>query len=395
MNQLVIPSPHTRHHLVSVRKTTQSRPAGGGVPPRHREATSPPRLTVATRRVRQASIGLALLARPSEGVCLSVLFLLCAATPLQAASPDIRFDTADLVSCRDVTTPEFKAANTQERLVEGHFRITAMVEEGEMREGMQYAYQILNPTGRVRIVDYQPQTQQATAVAGNVSIERKKESNKSLGLSVNGSFESIAHGTAGSDIGTKDTSQIRYELKPPMEVVLVAGTMDRGTGVYFKLRPSPDEALEGSREFSVVMRVPDSWRGEVMYVRCEAQENRRGSYTSLGVTRFVVGLYVEGDEEALRAAENLVLAEATLRRTVAKRQRDIQKRSLPTLVHKVGALLDMYDPRIPDSWLERLIYGPTNIEQYDFYGYLPPDVRNVADRYRQAKRRMYQLGREA
>ncbi len=338
-----------------------------------------------------------LFARSSMRVSgILLLLLLRSVTPsLLAASPDIRFDTAYLVSCRDVTTPEFKAVNSHERLVEGRFRITAMVEDGKLPEGMQYAYQILNPTQRVRIVDYQPQTQQATAVAGNVSVEKKKESNKSLGLSVSGSFESIAQGTAGSDIGTKDTSQIRYELKPPMEVVLVAGTMDRGTGVYFKLRPSPDEALEGSREFSVVMRVPDSWRGDVFYVRCEAQEDRRGNYTSLGVARFVVGLYAEGDEDAREAAENLVRAEATLRRTVAQRQRDIHKRSIPTVVHQVAALLDVYDPRIPDAWLDHLIYGPTNIEQYDFYGYLPPDVRNVADRYRQAKRRVYQLRREA
>ena len=173
-----------------------------------------------------------------------------------------------------------------------------------------------------------------------------------------------------------------------MEVVLVAGTVERGTGVYFKLLPSPETALEGSREFVVVMCVSREWRGDVMYVRCEAQEERRGKLVSRGVSRFVVGLYAEGDDDVRMAAEDLILTETTLRRMVAQRQREIDRRAIPTVMHKVGAMLDVYDPRIPDTWLDRLIYGPTNISQYDFVEYLPDDVRRLADRYGQAKRRM-------
>ncbi len=315
------------------------------------------------------------------------MVLLTVSTAL-AGAPDIRFDTASVVGCRDVTTTEFEASHPSERLVEGRFRISAIVQDGMLPEDVQYSYQIVNPGARVQIVDYQPQTRQATAVAGNVTVEKTKETNKSLGLSLSGGFQPIAQGTAGADLGSKDISQIRYELKPPMEVVLVAGTLDRGTGVYFKLRPSPDESLEGSREFSLMMRVPHAWRGDMMYVRCEAQQHRRGGYESLGVTRFVVGLFAQGDEQARQAAEDLVRAEATLRRSVVDHRRDIQKRSIPTVVHQVGAWLDVYHPRIPDTWLERLIYGSTNLEQYEFYGYLPRDIRQIAEQYRQAKRQI-------
>ncbi len=359
--------------------------------------TQPGRVSVSNGKESPWTIPVPTDRRVRHPICFwgSLLLLLGASPKLLAAAPDVRFDTAEVVACRDVTTPEFQAVNPHERLVEARFRISAMIEDGQLPKGIQCEYQLINPTGRIQVVDYRPQTQQATPLAGNVSIEKKNESNKSLGLSISGSFQNIAHGTAGSDLGTKDTKQIRYELKPPMEAVVVAGTVQRGTGVFFRLRPSPEAGLEGGREFKVVMRVPDSWHGDIIYVRCEAQENRRGNFKSLGVTRFVVGLYTQGDDDARAAAENLVMAEATLRRTVARRQHDIQKRSVPTLVHKVGALLDIYDPRIPDSWLERLIYGPTSVDQYDFYGYLPRDVREVADRYRQAKRRMYQINGSA
>ena len=200
-------------------------------------------------------------------------------------SPDTQFDTASLISCRDVTTEQFSAANPLERLVEAKFQVTAIVQRRDT-EGMQYVYQFLSPTGLLRVVDYQPKTEQASSVAGNVAVEKKQESNKSLGLSVSGSFESLLHGTAGSDLSSKNGSNIRYELKPPMKVVLVAGTVDRGTGVYFKLRPSPARPLEGMHEFVVVMRVPRSWRGDMMYLHASPS----GCITETGPPRTSPGL---------------------------------------------------------------------------------------------------------
>ena len=142
----------------------------------------------------------------------------------------------------------------------------------------------------MQIVDYEPRTSQATPLAGNVSVEQQQETSKSLGASLSGGFQPFAQGTAGTDLAEKSTSQIRYELKPPMEVILVAGTVQRGTGVYFKLLPSAESAWEGSREFVIVMRVSRDWRGDIMYVRCEAQQDQHGRVASRGVSRFVVGI---------------------------------------------------------------------------------------------------------
>lgn len=320
-----------------------------------------------------------------------LLLTLVPATTLWARSPAVRFDTADLIGCRDVTTEEFATANPHERLVEAQLRVTATRSDGISNKDAEYLYRFSSPAGRLRVVDYRPRTRQATLLAGNVTVEKKRETNKSLGLNVTGSFENLVRGTAGTDVGSKNGSNIRYELKPPMEAVLVAGTIERGTGVYFKLRSAPDQPLEGSREFKVVLRVPESWRGDLMYVRCEALDLRHGKPISQGVARFVVGLYIEGDDSARIAAEELVLLEAELRHTVSQRRKAIQRQAMPSLVHKVGALLDVYDPRIPDTWLDQVIYGSTDVDQSDFYGYLPEDVRRVADRYRRAKRRMYQL----
>jgi hypothetical protein len=322
----------------------------------------------------------------SLGVGLSAVTL--ASGIALAGSSDVRFDTMYLVSCRDITAGAAGMSDPQQRLVEARFQVTALPAEGEPAADMQYVYQFLSPTGNLQIVDFQPRTTQTTAIAGTVAIEQSKEGNKSLDASVSGGFHPFVQGTAGADLAEKTLSHIRYELKPPMEVTLVAGTVQRGTGVYFRLLRAADVSWEGSREFIVVMRVPRRWRADLMYLRCEAQQEDQDRVVTRGLSRFVVGLYSEGDDEARAVVEALNLAEVSLRRTAAQRQRDIERRSIPSVVHKLGAMLDIYDPRIPDAWLDQLIYGPTNMQQHEFVDYLPADVRRLADRYAQAKQRL-------
>jgi hypothetical protein len=155
------------------------------------------------------------------------------------------------------------------------------------------------------------------------------------------------------------------------------------------MRSSSDTSLEGDREFTMTFRVPSTWRGDVMYLKCEAQELHQGKLVSRGSAHFVLALHLQDDEEVREAAEILVDAEALLRREVTRMAADIERRSLPTVAHRVGAILDLYDPRIPDQWLERLIYGPPQLGRYSFVEYLPYEVQKLARRYVVAKRQMF------
>lgn len=330
--------------------------------------------------------------RVRSRVCLLGVWcgLLGVVPSLQAASAAVRFDAPLLVSCRDVTTDEFASANPHHRLVEARFEISALRGGTLDSDTLQYEYRFVNPTGTLQVVDYEPRTVQATPLAGNVNVEQTAESSKSLAANVSGGYQPFGQGTASADVNGKRVSHIRYELKPPLAVILVAGTIQRGTGVYFKLLPSAEASWEGSREFVIVMRVSSVWRGDVMYVHCEAQQNEQGRSVSRGVSRFSVGLHLAGDDAARVAAEHLHHTEVDLRRAVAQRRHDIQRRAVPTVVHRLGALLDVYDPRIPDTWLDRLIFGAPDIDEHAYVAYLPDDVRRAADRFLEAKRGLYE-----
>jgi hypothetical protein len=316
----------------------------------------------------------------------------CVADARAGSMSEVRFDIPQFVACRDVSPESTLRPNSgQRRLVETRLSITALPAAGQARSRLQYTYRVMHPTGSLEFVDYQPRTGQETTVAGNIAVEETRERQQTAGLSLSGTFQQFVQGSLHGDAGQKETAHVRYELKPPRDVTLVSGTLQRGSGVYFTLLPSADAVWEGSHEFAVVLSVPREWRGDVLYVRCEAHEVHAGNVVSRGTSRFAVGLYAEGDDEAREVAEQYHGAEKALRRAVALQQRAIESEAVPTVVHRVGAWLDVYQPRIPAGWLDRLVYGPPQLAEYDFVDHLPQEVRQAAERFVHAKQRLQEL----
>ena len=64
-------------------------------------------------------------------------------------------------------------------------------------------------------------------------------------------------------------------------------------------------------------------------------------------------------------------------------------------MHKLGELLDVADPRIPEGWVERLVYGPATLEAHPFAKHLPDDLQQLAGRYLEQKRRVNRLSASA
>jgi hypothetical protein len=183
-----------------------------------------------------------------------------------------------------------------------------------------------------------------------------------------------------------------------MEAIVASGPIARGSGVYFKLRPSRRASLEGSRDFCLILRVPQRWRADYLWLFCEAWTSRRGGALSIeegattGRQNFLVALYLEGDEPAREAAAELAQADLELRRIAALRQDEIQRRSFPTLAHRVGAAMSLVTPQVPSDWLAQVLYRPASQSKPNIVAPLPKQVRAAAERFMDAKRRVYELG---
>ncbi len=77
-------------------------------------------------------------------------------------------------------------------------------------------------------------------------------------------------------------------------------------------------------------------------------------------------------------ARRYMSTEQTIRRLADTNSQAIQHRSLPTVFHKVGAALDMVQPKIPANYLQDILFN-LNVQYFNAAtAKLPVDVRVAA-----------------
>jgi len=314
------------------------------------------------------------------------------ARSVAAAPAEVLFDVSPSVGCRDVTTAEFAAANPDERLVEARIEVSSLIRHGDAGDLLQFFYRFDSPRRTMPMVDYLPRTTLASDLAGNVTVEQKQESNKGIDGAVTAPLAWPLKVTGSGELAAKTMASTRYELVPPMTAVAASGTLDRGFGVYFKLKPSRSTSLEGAKHFAIVFRVPRNWRADYLHLSCSASASVPGLFgppggqVVCGQQKFVVALYAEGDASAKAAAERLVRAEADLRKTISANRKELQRWFYPSLVQRVGAILEGADASLPSEVAETLVYGGRAADEERLELRLPPEVRQAVAKYTVARR---------
>ncbi len=208
------------------------------------------------------------------------------------------------------------------KVIEGKLRITARLTEGLESQIVDYLYVINNPDERMRFQDYLPNTTLESAVADDqIEIQDASESANTAGADVHVVYKLLALGGTLSHT-SKNSEASRYHQIAPKELIVSSGTIDREHGVFFRLRPSRNDSLEGAREFTFLATVPKDWRGDVCRIACRARVKKDSfwsdSIETSGTREVPVGLYLAGDAEAASLAEELRRAADAYARELAK-----------------------------------------------------------------------------
>jgi hypothetical protein len=243
----------------------------------------------------------------------SALFILVMAltSVASARAEDARvvFDVPDRIECKDVTPAKCAAMHPTVKVIEAKFRISASLAEGTEDSLVDFTYMISSPNLRLKILDYLPNTTLESRYADDrieVADFTKETDTQSAEARVGYSIFSL--NALATRVAHK-TEQNNYEKIAPKSLVLASGTMNRGHGVFFKLRPSNSASLEGSKEFSFLAIVPRAWRGDWCTFVCSgraAKKNLLGTQNvTAGVAKVDVGLYLCGDDEAGNLASKL------------------------------------------------------------------------------------------
>ena len=247
------------------------------------------------------------------------MLVFCIVAPMgslvAAEPPRVSFDMPYAVACRDVTPSEYSTSHPSHKLMEAKLEISSLLTAGQEKDLTEYFIRVESPQRTLTIADYLPKTKHE-AIASSVTKEQSTERAAALGINLTGKYELLTVPGPSAGIGAKKTSSVKTELLPPLETVAASGTLERASVVFFKLKSSPRNLLEGTREYALVIQVPAVWRADYIRVHCEAEGIRRNMIstfdeeTRCGQRDFVVALYQDGDEEARKIAENFARREA-------------------------------------------------------------------------------------
>ncbi|MEM0924420.1 MAG: hypothetical protein AAGJ83_00145 [Planctomycetota bacterium] len=171
---------------------------------------------------------------------------------------------------------------------------------------------------RFPVVAFLPRTEVQTDYAGPISITEKREKSEAFGVSMDGKYQPIAGAHLGADETSLQSNATQYQHNAPVQAVVASGTIDRGHGVYFKLRWTRGQVLEGEKHFQVTFTVPRAWRGGLLDVEIMATGIDRGfmgksEVRPVAQQEFVIAVHDEADSEAATLAGRLAVLDKKLR----------------------------------------------------------------------------------
>jgi hypothetical protein len=306
--------------------------------------------------------------------------------PASVADADVQFDVSSTVACIASTTPEFRSAHPHEKIVTARFVVSMFIADADATTIKTALYHIVVPEGPAAVIDYAPRTTSSSGIVGNIDVSNNSENSNHAQIGGNAHWDGIVSANASTGRNRSEGATLRYKLRPPLTTVFAAGTSNRGRGVYFKLRRTPYDTLEGDQQLTVQLRVAENWRGG--YARVFAQA--RGDGKIYPASSFLVPLYLLGDAEARRMANQLLTFEHRLLETAAQHRGEIKRASRRTVVQE----LSWAAPAIPSDWQQQVLWQSSLQSPLPFISDLPRPVQLAVSNYLTAKRVVMALGRQ-
>lgn len=297
--------------------------------------------------------------RPHSAWPLLALATVLPAAAAQAKTPQaVSLDIPAIAVAEPLDPSIAPMPTTGGTLLRVRMTVSALVHPNFRGQVDEFVVEIESPSRALRVLDFWPKTELYSQIDGSIAVESQAQKNHNVSFNVSGGYEPFARGAANGDFHSQQQTNEHYQRRPPMQLLTSSGTIGRGYGVFYKFRPGA-VVLEGEREIALLVEAPAGWRADLLHVSMRAVGGNAGAHGSrdLGATELWTAVHRSGDSEAAAVARRFVTTEQQLRRLAAASQSSIQQRSLPTVFHKVGAALDVVEPKIPDDFLNQILFN--------------------------------------
>lgn len=222
-----------------------------------------------------------------------------------------------------------------------------------------------------------------SGIEGLKSVEQNGSRNAKLNFNLGAQPFELGSANIASDIGASNSKRETWQEIPQQEVLVASGTIDRGTGAFFRFHQSRTNTLEGSRDLVLAYRVPADWKNGILKVECRALGNRRiaGFWDEpfeIGRS-FIVPVYIEENSSAQKLAIDFAKAEQELRKAWLNFESKLQK------ANPLQQLINKSNSQLPEQWPHLLIQSGDDRYLSQYEGYLTQEVAVSAGKFVQAR----------
>lgn len=300
---------------------------------------------------------------------------------LSAQAPAVAFDVPAIVVAELVNPAVVSSPTTGGELMRLRIPVSSVI--GPVYPGAigEFLVEFNSPSQSLRVVDFWPKNETYSEFEGTVSVEASREKDERFHFNLGAAYPGIGQAAASGDYRNKMNVQESYQRHPPEKTLTSSGTIQQGFGVFFKFRPGRVDFVEGSRDIAILVEAPRGWRADLLKVRMTATgSTASGAYNSqqpriVATDQFWITTHREGDGAAAAQALAYVRQERHLRGLAANSRKEVEQRSLPSVLHKLGVALEVVDSRIPNDYLAAAIFGPAKPHFDQGTQRLPVDLR--------------------
>ncbi|MEZ6096240.1 MAG: hypothetical protein R3C03_18775 [Pirellulaceae bacterium] len=243
------------------------------------------------------------------------------------------------------------------------------------------------------VIDFSPDTLMQSPVNGTIAVEKRNDHAVKVGGNATAPTPAVTVGASAESTNNSGTMK-RYEEIPESELLVASGTINRGTGAFFRFHPSRQFTLEGNRDVSIICRVPKTWRAGVLRVDCTVRGNGKGfagSKEALNYrSTFIVPVHLRGDHDARGLAVSFVRNEQAFRSAWSHY---LQNKTKPTLIEQISKSFKNETGNVPDNWDLQVIQASSTPDLAETSSKLPSSIRTAAKQFVDARSQLAQLNR--
>jgi len=155
-----------------------------------------------------------------------------------AGDPIVSFDVPALVEAGEVESTSLNPGllSTSQKIIRVVVPVSTSINNMTVRDDIsEFRFDVGWNQSVFPLVDYGPRTQTTAGIEGTIGVQKQEESHATFDFGFAGKPGELASIDLNADAGQRTSSQLTFQEIPQHQLLVASGTIDRGTGAFFRV----------------------------------------------------------------------------------------------------------------------------------------------------------------